>query len=448
MRLLDRLLGGDTGSERGLEQIADWIQINGGEIFPTYGRSSNAFAEQLEHSFDGYVAEALKANPIVYACVAARVMLFSEARFVWRNLQDGKTFGNPDLLPVEQPGPSRTTQEMLALCELDASFAGNSYWVRDGRGMRRLRPDWVGIVTGDPQKDGQRSSDLLGYTYEDGGPGKGGTVEVFLPDQVAHFAPMPDPGAQHRGMSWLTPVLRDVRADSKFTRHRESVANDGAVHTYAVKYPPLSEDQFKEAVKAFRSQYEGAHNSGKSIHVSGGADITPLSMDLRALDFKSVQAGGETRIAAAARVPAVIAGISEGLAGSSLNQGNYGMARRQFGDLFARPAWRSVCGAFGPLLSQPAGAVVLWWDESDIGFLREDQKDAAEVIRSKSESMRQLVDGGFDPASVIAAVEAGDLSQLKHTNLLSVQLQEPGQMNSGGDTGPAALPAAQTEGTP
>lgn len=444
MRGLDRFRTVDAERSAGFDSVAEWMRLSG-QMFPLYGHTTGTGEEKLEHSFDGYVAQALKANPIVFACVTARLMLFSEARFSWKNLSDGTLFGNADLGPLEAPGQSRTTQEMLALFELDATFAGNSYWVRDGDGLRRLRPDWVGIVTGDHRKVGQRATDLLGYVYHDGGPAEG-NPEVFLPAEVAHYSPIPDPVAQHRGMSWLTPVMRDVQADSKFTDHRLSTARDGAIHSYAVQYPPLSEDQFRTAVAAFRSQYEGSQNSGKSIHISGGADITPLSMDLRALDFKAVQGGGETRIAAAARVPAVIAGISEGLQGSSLNQGNYGMARRQFGDGYARPAWRSVCGALQPLLAVPAGPVALWWDESDIGFLREDQKDAAEVQAQNAVSIRQLLDAGFDPDRVVQAVTTGDYSQLTgaHSGLFSVQLHPPGQQQiTGGDPQPA-LPAGDT----
>lgn len=443
-RLLDRILSGGDQTERdmSLDGLVEWVTLNG-MTFPSYGRSS--VVEEVLHSFDGYATDALKANPVVFACVSARLMLFSEARFVWRDVSNGKMFGHTSLLPVEKPSPSRTSQELLALCELDATLAGNAYWASDGDGgLRRLRPDWVGIVTGDPGK-GQRSTDLLGYTYVDGGTSSGQPPEIFTPSQVAHFAPIPDPQAHHRGMSWLTPVIRDVQADTAFTKHRLSTAKKGGVHTYAVRYPPLDEDQFRAAVKSFREQYEGPDGSGGSIHVSGGADITPLTMNLRDLDFKAVQAGGETRIAAAARVPAVIAGISEGLAGSSLNQGNYAMARRQFGDLYARPAWRSVCGAFESVLKPPPGSLVLWWDETDIGFLREDQKDAADVLAKKSEAMRQLIDAGYDADSVTEAIEVGDLSILKHTGLFSVQLQEPGT-HAGGDQ-PGDVPAL-TEGGP
>lgn len=38
--------------------------------------------------------------------------------------------------------------------------------------------------------------------------------------------------------------------------------------------------------------------------------------------------------------------------------------------------------------------------------------------------IRQLIAAGFTPATVIAAVEAGDLSRLEHSSLYPVELQE------------------------
>ena len=153
--------------------------------------------------------------------------------------------------------------------------------------------------------------------------------------------------------------------------------------------------------------------------------MTVVGSSLQQMDFKSTQGAGETRIAAAARVPAVIAGISEGLAGSSLNAGNFSSARRLFADSCLRPLWRNAAGSLETIVKPPAGAR-LWYDDRDIAFLREDAKDAADIEQIKAVTIRQLVDGGFDPKSVVAAVQAQNMDLLAHTGKLSVQLQEPG----------------------
>ena len=35
---------------------------------------------------------------------------------------------------------------------------------------------------------------------------------IFMADEVVHFAPIPDPSAAFRGMSWLTPITEEMTA--------------------------------------------------------------------------------------------------------------------------------------------------------------------------------------------------------------------------------------------
>ncbi len=394
-----------------------------GQVYAAGGNPYSGDRERIENNFGAYVAGGLKSNGIVWTCILARMLLFSEIRFQWRRQSDRRLFGNPDLGILEQPGPDSSTGQLLAEAEIDVSMAGNWYGVREYRPNRllRLRPDWVEIIS-DGEGRGER---VVGYAYTEGGIGMGDDPEFIPVDEVAHYSPYPDPMAHHRGMSWLTPILREIEADRGFTEHKSKFVDNAAVIPYAVTYPDISEERFGQVIEAFKKTHEGASNSWRSLHLAGGADVKPLGVDLRALDFKNVQGGGETRICSAARVPAVVAGISEALGGSSLNQGNYGMARRQFGDGFAHPHWRMFCASVAKLVTAQAGAD-LWYDASEVSFLREDHKDQAEVQQLNAAAIRQLVDGGFDPVSVVSAVTSGDLTQLDHTGLTSVQLLPAG----------------------
>jgi hypothetical protein len=125
-------------------------------------------------------------------------------------------------------------------------------------------------------------------------------------------------------------------------------------------------------------------------------------------------------------VPASYLGISESLAGSSLNSGNYNAARRRFADGTIRPLWRSAAGALQTLMPLPDPTARLWYDDRDVAFLQEDVLDSAEIRAKDAQTMRTLVDGGFEPQSVVEAVTTGDMSLLEHTGTLSVQLQPPG----------------------
>jgi len=143
----------------------------------------------------------------------------------------------------------------------------------------------------------------------------------------------------------------------------------------------------------------------------------------RQMDFKTVQGAGETRIAAAAGVPPVIVGLSEGLAAATYS--NYAQARRRFADMTIRPLWRSACSALSSIVPEPPLSR-LWYDDRDIPALQEDEKDAAEIIQIQAATINGLVKEGFTPESATEAVISGDLSRLVHTGLVSVQLQPPG----------------------
>jgi hypothetical protein len=188
--------------------------------------------------------------------------------------------------------------------------------------------------------------------------------------------------------------------------------------------------------EAFRSKYENRRSPFQTMFVGAGATPMPVGNSFREMDFKVTQGAGETRIAAAAGTPPVLVGLSEGLQGSSLNEGNYAMARRRFADITMRPLWRSAAAALAKAVKVPANAE-LWYDDRDISALQEDMKDAAEISQYQATTMKMLVDSGWEPDSVVDAVLADDYGLLKgnHTGLFSVQLQPPSDGANGAASG-------------
>lgn len=387
--------------------------------------------ETAENDFEGYASGIYKRNGPVFALTAARMLIFSEARMQFRQLGSvpGKLFGNPDLALLETPWRNAKTGDLLARMELDITLAGNSYWTQVGGRLRRMRPDKVTIITAsreEPDLAGAAlDADIVAYMYEPMGR-EGQGARLLLPEQVAHYAPYPDPESNWRGMSWVTPVLREVSADDAATKHKLKFFQNGASPQFVVSMDPsVSLEQFNEFMEAMDASHKGVDNAYKTLYLAGGADITTVGKDLAQLDFKATQGAGESRLAAAAGVPAVIVGFSEGLSGSSLNAGNFGSARRRFADGTLRPLWRNAAGSLSTLVTVPAGAE-LWYDERDIAFLREDRKDQADIQMTEATTIRTLLDAGWNPDSVIAAVRAGDWSQLSHSGYFSVQLQALG----------------------
>src|SRR5262245_29631537 len=78
--------------------------------------------QEVGGSFQGLIEGAYKANGVVFACELARMLLFSEARFIFRRLSSsgpGDLFGTQELAPLEKPGPGSTTGDLLTRAILD-----------------------------------------------------------------------------------------------------------------------------------------------------------------------------------------------------------------------------------------------------------------------------------------------------------------------------------------
>ena len=333
------------------------------------------------------------------------------------------------LAPLESPWPGGTTQDLLVRQIQDADLAGNSYIANIRGDLVRLRPDWVLIVCEQRMHHGvQVGWRRIGYAYFEGGIGVGDPA-YFLLDEVAHFAPQPDPLASYRGMSWLTPVLREIQNDKAMGGHQAAFYANAATPNLSVS---MDKDVRHEAFLRFKesmdSNHRGVRNAYKTLYLGGGADVKVIGADFKQMDFTSLQGHGETRVSAAGGVPPVIAGFSEGLAAATYS--NYGQARRRFADGTMHPLWQNSAGSLASVIDAPPGGgdIRLWYDSTGVPFLREDRKDAVEIAAAQAQTIRQLIETGYDPDSVVRAVTSEDYGLLlgRHSGLTSVQLQAPG----------------------
>ena len=68
--------------------------------------------ERIGADFSGYVADAYKSNGVVFSVMLARMALFTEARFAWRQFRKGQPrslFTTAELALLERPWPGGTT---------------------------------------------------------------------------------------------------------------------------------------------------------------------------------------------------------------------------------------------------------------------------------------------------------------------------------------------------
>lgn len=422
--------------------------------------AGNRIAE-IANSLPGY-RMALQACPPAFAAQMVRSLVLSQARFTFRNrpflsraqslhpsASPRRQFGTQELQLLERPWPNGTTGDLLARMEWDAGLAGNAYVYRQPDRLRVLRPDWMAILYGsDMEPDwasGALDAELIGYVYRNRGTED---PHLLLPGDVAHWSPLPDPEMAGLGMSWLTPAIREMQLDRLGTEHKIRFFEQGATPNLVVKgVPAVSRTQFEELVAEMEDRHAGVANAYRTLYLTQGADATVIGSNLRDLDLENLQGATETRVAILSRVPAALLGISKGLTGSSLNAGNLAMTRRIFSDTWVYPSLQDVASSLAPIVNVPPDAE-LWFDTADMPILREDAKDAADIEQIKATTIQGYVKEGFTPESAIAAVRGQDISLLKHTGLVSVQLWEPGAESPGKPQPGAESPAQPVPGAP
>jgi hypothetical protein len=409
--------------------------------------------EGMGSDFATLVSRAYKGNAVVAACELTRMALVSEARPKWRNLDRRNLFGTTDLGVLERPWPGGTFRQLASRMMLNADMAGTAFVGRRRERPDRLmlmRPDWVVMVLGSQDDaDGAQfamDADLLGVMYYPGGQGQGRDPVPLLADEVAVWSPQPDPLAAYRGVSWMTAAAREIDADQAASLHKLAFFENGATPQLIVSFgPEVKREHFADFVRRMDTGHAGVRNAYKTLALGGGATPHVVGKDLQQLDFKVTQGAGETRIAAASGVHPVVAALSEGMAGSSLNAGNFRAACRLVADRTLRPLWGGMFAALETIVPAPDSRSELWYDEREISFLQEDRKDAADIALLKAQTIAAYVREGFTAESAVAAVEGEDPGLLVHSGLLSVQLQPPGAQAKtiNGTTTPPAIGAGK-----
>jgi len=404
VRLLDRLIRRDAGYWEGM--------ASGAAVLTTsYGSPDR---EPVMPQLAAFAQRANGSNAVVFSAILVRMALFSEITFQFQAKDDKHLFGNPDLAKLEEPfGPGTTTQTLLARMEQDVSLAGNAYiWDAPGDGpLVRLRPDWTTIVSEVvPVDGGGWYRRRVGYWFE---PPKTSTGQqpagFFIPaDEVAHWAPVPDPQADFRGMSWLTPVVRDIQGDDGLSVYKLKYLSNNASPNLLIKYSqklqPGTVDSIRERMQA---RYAGPDNAFKTLVLDQGADATVIGNNLAQMNFDGVQSAGSERILAAANVPAVLVGL-EPLRGAGRG---YQESMQKFANIYARPQWRSACSVLGSLVTVPAGNR-LWFDTADVAALQDGEMERAQTALVNGQALLALRQAGYTHDSAVTAVVSADLTKL------------------------------------
>lgn len=377
-------------------------------------------------------------NPVVMRCFMIRGSVYSQIEFKFKDKRSGKLFGDPSLSILEDPWPGGSTDQLLFRTEFDVSRYGNSYWyIQPPSALRPygtlvwLDPTSVNIVTGDV--DGPSGKAVGKYLLAYQTQTKTGQVdETFLPNEIVHVRPIPDPNHPFRGLSWLAALLPDVVADQDLTDFVHAFVTNGATPKVIITHAAnsgISKDVFEKFKQKTDDIHNGPANAFKTLYLGPGADAKVVGVNFEQMMLATTQSHIEVRLCMAAGVHPTLAGIAEGLKGSTLNAGNYAATRRSFADVTMRPLWKHSCaaGAFGAAAVPRPGAR-LWYDASTVPFIQADEQDAAAKRQADATTMLTLINGGFEPTSIIDAITGQDWSLLSHSGLVSVQLQPAGTL--------------------
>ncbi len=437
MRLIDRLAS--------RSYLPDPQQVAFTSMVSTWGDKST---ERMAQTFTSYALFGFSSNAIVFSCAMARIETLSQAKFVFRNKLTGKTFTTSELDVLQNPWPNGTSADLIAKWEQHNSIAGNGFARRAGDQIIVMRPDWLDIVSvlvdegADMSGEPRFHREVVGYLYSEGGIGVGQPV-FFDVSEVAHWSPLPDPMSLWRGMSWLTPVLREVNADVAMTEHRQRFFDAAATPNLMLRYQQKLTPSTLESIKErWQARYGGPAGTGATVVLDEGADLTVVGASFESMRFNEVQNAGEARICAASRVPAIVAGVQAGLDASTF--ANYKASYRSFVNGAATFLWLSLAASLSKLVNVPADSELIL-DPSGMPALRDDEQDRANAMQTTLAAASTGLTAGYESESIAAYLGTGDLSKLKHTGLVSVQLYKAAAKE---DATIPALPIAPPPGSP
>lgn len=402
MRVWDRLIRRD-GYWEGM--------ASGAAVLTTsYGSPDR---EAILPQFAAWAQNAYGNTSVVFAAMLARMLVFSQIELSLQAKDDKHLYTDQSLSLLQEPWPDAGTDELLVRMEQDSGIAGNSFtWQPPDLGILvRLRPDWTTIISElVPVPGGGTYRRKVGYWVE---PPKAVTSQgsgYFVPAaEVAHWAPLPDPAASFRGMSWLTPVYREIQGDSGLADYKikylQNSASPNLLIKYAQKLHPGTVDAIRERTHA---RYGGVGNAFKTLVLDQGADVTVIGNSLQQMDFSGVQQAGADRILSASGVPGVMVGL-EPLRGAGRG---YQESVQKFANMWARPTWKSACKALEKFVPGLPGGARLWYDTSEVALLQDGEMERGQTALVRMQAALTGRQAGFTQDSLVAFLQTGDPSKL------------------------------------
>jgi HK97 family phage portal protein len=310
----------------------------------------------LRPIFRSLVAEGMKSNGVVFACISALAMGYQEPPLVaYRYGVGGKadeplSRSHPLQRLLSRPNAQMSCTELSRQSMTFRAISGNAYYFKV-RGPGGLVTELIPYHDGHITPIQGRGPLVDHYEYQDEATGQ---IRRIAVEDIVHLQWMPDPERPWTGMGPIQAVAREVQTDAEARSYAFSLLKNNAVPSILIKMPKdriLNDEEFARQREQWRETYSGENRGGVGI-LEGGAEVEVLGMRLDQLGQEALSRISETRICSAMRVPAIVAGVDAGLQRSTF--ANYREAMEAFADTLvqfwhadAKELTMELCPEFG-----------------------------------------------------------------------------------------------------
>lgn len=346
----------------------------------------------LSQTFEDLARKGYAGNSAVYAVIRVLCRAIPEPPLIPYQMKADGTLGDP--LPwdhplrvlIRRPNELMSEPRMWEMVTLHTAIAGRSVWFKERNNagvpiaLWPLRPDRVGPIYSTSHVPGQQV--ISGWSYLV--PGTVEYIPLARADTFFYLSPDPagDSGGLVEGLGALQTLAPEVSADNEATKYVGSLlSNYGAPGVVISTKTPIPNEDAAKLIKASFMREFGGNRRGSPALIDADATITQLGFNLKDLEFPSLRATTESRIASAYGVPAILAGLNTGI--QSGIRATISEQRELFAETTCASHWRTNETTFSNDVGSEWGDnIICLYDLTKVKALQEQGKYEIEKIEN------------------------------------------------------------------
>jgi HK97 family phage portal protein len=363
-----------------------------------------AQAVEPDRSYANAADAGYRQNELVFACIQEYITSASEAILqVGNDDEDGNlvpTTNQRALQLVAKPNAAMDTVAFLEAMHMQLLIGGNVYLftprsaIGTISGMYWLRPDRIRIIPN------QMTGEAAAYRYTLNGQ------PYIIPAEFMGHHKTTDPLNDWYGLGNLQVLAKMVNLDTDATDFARSVFENKGVPAGFLKVARRlnTQDEADQIRRNWHARFAGKANWQRIGVLDEDASYEQLAPKMGEMAMPDLRNVTESRICAAFGVPPIVVGAKVGL--ESATYSNYAQAKESFWEETLLPAYKRAAAFFTRALSDTPDfrGMKFGFDFSEVHALADDQKEIAEVTKTRAESAAILIRAGYEPDSVSEAL--------------------------------------------